>query len=63
MRFEGEEVELMIKHVLKAPATVTVTQCHVAHVTTWNAWELADAQGTVGKRAASCLEVTGSAAK
>ena len=28
-------------------ATVTVIQCHVGNVSTWNAWELGDAQGTV----------------
>jgi hypothetical protein len=40
----------------KAPATVTAIRCHVGHVSTANAWELADAQGTVGKRSASSLE-------
>ena len=32
-------------------------------VRTWNAWELADAHGTVGKSSASSLEVSGSRPK
>ena len=48
------------KSFSKAPATVTVSltvsKRRAGHVTTWNAWDLADAQGTVGKRSASSLE-------
>ena len=40
-----------------APATVTVIRCCAGNVSTANAWELGDAQGTVGKRSASSLEV------
>ena len=43
----------------EAPATVAASQRHMGNVTTANAWELADAQGTVGKRAASSVEVSG----
>ena len=46
-----------------APATVAAIQHHVGNVSTANAWELADAQGTVGKRATSSLEVSASDAK
>ena len=46
-----------------AAATVTVIQCHARNVYTANAWELADAQGTVGKLSASSLEVPGSRSK
>ena len=47
----------------EAPATVAAIQHHVGNVSTANAWELADAQGTVGKRATSSLEVSASDAK
>ena len=46
-----------------APATVRVIQCHAGNVSTWNAWELEDAQGTVGKLSASSFEVSGSLSK
>ena len=41
-----------------APATLTLIQCRAGNVTTANAWELGDAQGTVRKRSASSLEGT-----
>ena len=46
-----------------APATVRVIRCHAGNVATWNAWELADAQGTVEKISASASEVAGSRTK
>ena len=48
---------------LQAPATVAAIQGHVGNVSTWNAWELADAPGTVGKSTTSCHEVFASPAK
>jgi hypothetical protein len=53
----------MAPRVEVAPATVAVIQCVAGNVATWNAWELADDQGTVGKLSASSLEVPGSRSK